>query len=41
MTSGLKVALTVGVDTTTTPTGGQNAGDGAPPGGPGSPTGSS
>jgi protocatechuate 3,4-dioxygenase beta subunit len=41
VTSGLKVALTVGVDTTTTPTGGQNAGDGAPPGGPGSPTGSS
>jgi protocatechuate 3,4-dioxygenase beta subunit len=34
VTSGLKVALTVGVDTTTTPTGGQNAGDGAPPGGP-------
>ena len=45
VTSGLKVALTVGVDTTTTPSGGQNAGDGAPsgapPGGPGGPTGSS
>jgi protocatechuate 3,4-dioxygenase beta subunit len=37
VTSGLKVALTVGVDTTTTPTGGQNAGDGAPPGAPGGP----
>ncbi|HJU01367.1 MAG TPA: intradiol ring-cleavage dioxygenase [Actinomycetes bacterium] len=43
VTSGLKVALTVGVDTTTTPTGGQNAGDGAPGGAPpgGGPTGSS
>jgi protocatechuate 3,4-dioxygenase beta subunit len=37
VTSGLKVALTVGVDTTTTPTDGQNAGDGAPPGAPGGP----
>ena len=35
VTSGLKVSLTVGVDTTTTPTGGRNAG------GPGGPTGSS
>jgi protocatechuate 3,4-dioxygenase beta subunit len=43
--SGLNVALSVGVDTTTTPTGGQNAGDGgpagAPPGGPGGSTSSS
>ena len=30
--SGYRVSLTVGVDTTTTPTGGQNAGDGAPSG---------
>jgi protocatechuate 3,4-dioxygenase beta subunit len=30
--TGLTVSLVVGVDTSTTPTGGQNAGDGAPPG---------
>ena len=35
VTSGYKVALTVNVDTTTTPTGGQLSGDGAPSGGPG------
>jgi protocatechuate 3,4-dioxygenase beta subunit len=34
VSSGLKVSLTVGVDTTTTPSGGQNAGDGAPGGAP-------
>ena len=33
LTSGLRVSLTVGVDTGTTPTGGQNVGDGAPRGG--------
>jgi protocatechuate 3,4-dioxygenase beta subunit len=33
VTAGYRVSLTVGVDTTTTPTGGQNAGDGAPFGG--------
>ncbi len=33
--SGYTVSLVVGVDTTTTPTGGQNAGDCAPPGAPG------
>jgi protocatechuate 3,4-dioxygenase beta subunit len=41
VTSGLNVALVVGVDTNTTPTGGQSVGDGAPsgapPGGPGGP----
>jgi protocatechuate 3,4-dioxygenase beta subunit len=45
-TAGYAVSLVVGVDTTTTPTGGQNTGDGAPsgapmgsggPGGPGGP----
>ncbi|WP_230858489.1 hypothetical protein [Actinoplanes aureus] len=45
-TAGYAVSLVVGVDTTTTPTGGQNTGDGAPsgapmgsggPGGPGRP----
>jgi protocatechuate 3,4-dioxygenase beta subunit len=35
VSSGYAVALAVGVDTTTTPTGGQLAGDGAPPGAPG------
>jgi protocatechuate 3,4-dioxygenase beta subunit len=40
VTSGLKVALTVGVDTATTPTGGGAPG-GASPGGPGGATGSS
>ncbi|WP_328470069.1 3,4-dioxygenase subunit beta [Actinoplanes sp. NBC_00393] len=33
-TTGFAVALEVGVDTTTTPTGGQNTGDGAPSGAP-------
>jgi len=33
--SGVVVTLDVGVDTTTTPTGGQNTGDGAPSGAPG------
>jgi hypothetical protein len=41
VTSGYSVLLNVGVDTTTTPTGGQLSGDGAPsgapPGGPGGP----
>ena len=32
--TGLTVSLAVGIDTTTTPTGGQNAGDGSPPGAP-------
>jgi protocatechuate 3,4-dioxygenase beta subunit len=41
VTSGLKVALTVGVDTATTPSGGGGAPGGAPPGGPGGATGSS
>ncbi|GAA4960224.1 3,4-dioxygenase subunit beta [Actinoplanes utahensis] len=35
VTSGVVVTLDVGVDTTTTPTGGQNTGDGAPSGAPG------
>ncbi|MEU4427924.1 3,4-dioxygenase subunit beta [Actinoplanes sp. NPDC024001] len=39
-TSGYAVSLVVGVDTTTTPTGGQNTGDGAPSGAPGGPGGS-
>lgn len=40
VTSGYTVRLAVGVDPTTTPTGGQLVGDGAPsgvPGGPGGP----
>jgi len=41
VSKGYTVSLTAGVDTTTTPTGGQNAGGGAPPagGGPGGPGG--
>jgi len=39
VTSGYTVTLAVGVDTTTTPTGGQLSGDGAPPGAPGGPGG--
>jgi protocatechuate 3,4-dioxygenase beta subunit len=35
VTGGYAVALAVGVDTTTTPTGGQTTGDGAPSGAPG------
>jgi protocatechuate 3,4-dioxygenase beta subunit len=35
--SGLAVTLEVGVDTTTTPAGGQSSGDGAPSGAPGAP----
>jgi protocatechuate 3,4-dioxygenase beta subunit len=41
VTSGLKVSLTVGVDTTTTPTGGGAPGGAPPGGGPGGPTASS
>ncbi len=45
VSGGYTVALAVGVDTTTTPTGGQRSGDGAPsgapPGGPGAPDGTS
>jgi protocatechuate 3,4-dioxygenase beta subunit len=37
VTGGYTVTLAVGVDTTTTPTGGQLSGDGAPSGGPGGP----
>ncbi|MFY1637412.1 intradiol ring-cleavage dioxygenase [Solwaraspora sp. WMMB335] len=37
VTSGYAVSLTAGVDTDTTPTGGQLSGDGAPSGAPGSP----
>ncbi|MEV6304825.1 intradiol ring-cleavage dioxygenase [Actinoplanes sp. NPDC051861] len=37
VTSGFAVTLEVGVDTTTTPTGGQNTGDGRPSGAPGAP----
>jgi protocatechuate 3,4-dioxygenase beta subunit len=40
VTSGYTVSLTVGVDTRTTPTGGQNTGDGRPSGAPGDPGGS-
>lgn len=39
LTSGYAVSLALGVDTSTTPTGGQLTGDGAPSGAPGSPGG--